>query len=128
MTDSSFTPLHRRTTIVTSGENRTTGSHIWRPSVTERQKLILARSVQRLHKEWRNSLVACYLVAEFLHRADALSAGTSAIRFADFADRFERDRVRPSIDGYREFFREIARLVRCGDRHWQYMHLCRILR
>lgn len=77
LTDSRFTALRRRATIVASGENWTTYSHTWRPSEKERQThpewpLDAALEV-RLHEIRIHDTLTLFLVTSLPHTAEELS-------------------------------------------------------
>ena len=78
LTESRFTALRRRATIVASGENWTTDSHTWRPSEKERQThpdlppdAVLK---VRLHEIRIHDTLTLFLVTQFRRQAAALIA------------------------------------------------------
>ena len=77
LTESRFTALRRKATIVASGENWTTYSHTWRPSPKERQahpQLPLAAALEvRLHEIRIHDTLTLFLVTSLPHTAEELS-------------------------------------------------------
>ncbi len=77
LTDSRFTALRRRATIVASGQNWTTYSHTWRPSAKERQAhpdLPLDAALEvRLHEIRIHDTLTLFLVTSLPNTAEELS-------------------------------------------------------
>ena len=77
LTESRFTALRRKATIVASGENWTTDSHTWRPSVKERQThsdLPPDAVIEvRLHEIRIHDTLTLFLVTSLPHTAAELS-------------------------------------------------------
>lgn len=77
LTESRFTALRRRATIVASGQNGTTSSLTWRPSVKERQAhpdLPLEAVIEvRLHEIRIHDTLTLFLVTSLPHPAEELS-------------------------------------------------------